>query len=173
MKKSRGTKRCVVGGMVALLGSAMAFLWFSSSEWRLVHELEEGSLTFEAGELMKSSQAGYGWLRLKRISDVYAQRPLQWWYAVGAGGESGLHSFGLFCYVDEQSSDGSSRVRLWAALPWPVPLAAVVCGVATLRSGLIARRRASEGTCIGCGYDLVGLADGTRCPECGNETVAT
>lgn len=46
---------------------------------------------------------------------------------------------------------------------WGLPVPLMVLGVAALRRA----RRRRGGLCVGCGYDLAGVA--SRCPECGAE----
>ena len=50
---------------------------------------------------------------------------------------------------------------------WPFPVLLWASGGWLVWSGRRARRRAMTGVCLKCGYDLVGLAAGAPCPECG------
>lgn len=56
-------------------------------------------------------------------------------------------------------------------LPLWVPLAATTFGSALLFWSTRTRRR--PGLCPNCGYDLTGLAAGTKCPECGERQIST
>lgn len=68
--------------------------------------------------------------------------PWEWWYH----------------YDPRTARAATLMVPLW----WPIVLVAAPTGVAWWRS----RRGAPKG-CPRCGYDLTGLAKGSRCPECG------
>lgn len=59
------------------------------------------------------------------------------------------------------AGDWFFKVPLW------VPLGASV--LATVVLFAMTRRRCRPGACGNCGYDLTGLAAGTKCPECGEE----
>lgn len=62
---------------------------------------------------------------------------------------------------------------LWLMNPWGVAafLAAIASAVAGSFVGAWLFRRAHEGICISCGYDLTNLTSG-RCPECGHRSEA-
>lgn len=74
---------------------------------------------------------------------------------------------------------GGALVRPYEGRTWLIARGCMVCvflaiGVVGAPIGLVrgvrAARRASRvkaWRCVGCGYDLGGLAFGTRCPECG------
>ncbi len=53
----------------------------------------------------------------------------------------------------------------WFGLPLWMPF--VLVGIPTAWLWWQDRRRAREGQCAACGYDLAGLAAGAACPECG------
>jgi hypothetical protein len=50
---------------------------------------------------------------------------------------------------------------------WPLPLVALAAGAVVARRGERAWQASGAALCSACGYDLRGLAAGTRCPECG------
>lgn len=50
---------------------------------------------------------------------------------------------------------------------WPLALAMFVGGAPLLLSGRRAQRRAQQGRCPSCGYNLAGLTLDSSCPECG------
>lgn len=57
---------------------------------------------------------------------------------------------------------------IWPGFAFNVLLNACVIGPLMLVPGWVVRaRRRRRGACVGCGYAMAGLAEGSRCPECG------
>lgn len=101
-------------------------------------------------------------------------------YFVGAG--EGLVGFGIARSIGKQIGLNieSSQLRLWwfeweytatekiiAAPIWLVLLLSMSTLFISWRIERTARRREVSGLCLKCGYDRSGLAQSTRCPECG------
>jgi hypothetical protein len=63
--------------------------------------------------------------------------------------------------------DHWSKGPKWHISLWPIPLLLWTPAALLLRSGILARRRATTGHCAKCGYSLAGLAADAPCPECG------
>lgn len=81
-------------------------------------------------------------------------------------------------FVESLHPLSTDRARLplrpvWAGLLVDVAVWGLVCYAAVFAWSDVRRwRRVRGGRCVGCGYDLRGLGDGTACPECGSSSMA-
>lgn len=78
---------------------------------------------------------------------------------------AGVFRNAWFRYATMKNTLGTTERWMYAPL-WPVALGSIAGGVGLLRWGLYAELR-RRGRCAFCGYDLRGLGEGARCPECG------
>jgi hypothetical protein len=151
-----GRKRRVAAWTLLLLGLLVAAVWVASGwwsiqwgrlEWRI--RLREGVLenvhqvgTESSGWRVRPVQPGIDWI-------LHDQEDARWnWQLVS------------------RRSDGTHYSNT-SVIVWPIPLLLWTPAALLLGSGSLARRRATTGQCVKCGYSLVGLALGSPCPECG------
>lgn len=68
--------------------------------------------------------------------------------------------------IGSGSSYGGWRYYVLMLPQWMVVAVLFIPSSFILKRELVQRRRAKRGECVGCGYNLTGLAE-PRCPECG------
>jgi len=179
-----GRKRRATGWTLLTLGVTVAGLWVASGWWSLAyvtsfppitvievrrgvvavdHDVNPYGAPFPVGfqvEGLKPAQSGLD--LLASGPEKGDQRP-SFYPRVPA--RNGLNA-AVFFRARATHRGTTTRIVLW-----PIPLLLFAVGIPTLRSGILARRRAATNSCTRCGYTLAGLDQGTACPECGKGAV--
>jgi hypothetical protein len=180
--KSRGRKRRICGWALVVVGVALTALlvWSAGAEgyviWggsrpgygRIALGVSRGVAFYHVTDAANWQSGVHRGpfdtpLRVELLARPLAQAPV----ASGTAGAPGRVDLLLCSYAwNAGTTVGLLRVAVWA--PAGCALAA---GWLLVLKGSRARRRAMEGACAACGYDLSGLGDVVVCPECG-KTVA-
>ena len=135
----------------AVLGVLLAVVWIGSGWWEVrwwgqngsVISVGQGRFEFGVGVLLPNRYRGGNW---HLGPEEY---PFRWWF------DWGQNSLGW-----------------WFEVPiWFPALISLALAATAFRLDTLARRRGRPGVCKACGYDLVGLAAGAVCPECGGKGV--
>ncbi len=165
-------KRRLAGLLLLALGLIMATALALSGRVWFGYSRGTWGVGVQGGVVVVLYESGRLWWM---PSDGWAARDLDpdergYSWVVPARPGPAVWSVGAAAYYDADARTGRKR---WLDLvAWPLAALTLVCGGALIWAGKLACRRAEAGQCKGCGYSLAGLADGTRCPECGGATGA-
>jgi hypothetical protein len=162
-----GRKRRAAGWFLAIVGGVAVGWWFCSRWWTVSCASPHGYARAEHGCLTvsNSSYPQWTWCGWKLYGD---QR--QWLATTGSmKGPAQVYNFDWWVISRLPPAWGGETV--WHVAAWPVPLVLWLGAAPLIGFGVWARRRALEGRCIECGYDLRGLKAGAVCPECGKGRV--
>ena len=141
-KKKPGRKRRVAGWLLLVIGVLITGVWGAVWCW-------------------SSAIAGWGVVVTPDGNVSTVQTPFA----------EGTERSWTISFVATSGQPGSGRTGVLVIL-WPTALAPLLGGGWLVWAGRRARRRAMAGCCVKCGYDLVGLAAGAPCPECGGVSVS-
>jgi hypothetical protein len=155
--KHSGRKRRVSGWSLLFLALLTFSAWLTSGWGAFVINTGHICIRFQYGLMVTD------WYSLARSG------PLTTWYPFRPLAEP---TWQMWRWGDQYDSYTEPSGRLvevpnFAMPGWLLPVLLTGAGVPFLRWGIVARRRARTGLCPACGYDMRGLTDGVRCPECG------
>ena len=162
-----GRKRRTLGWTILIFGVIVAGVWVAgrwwSAEWRLGKNCIFTRWGVVGCESSTSRLARYG-------TELRANPEPGWWMWCGWGDleDEVRRTYSRGFYWKQEIYVFSSRLTTFASIVlWPIPLLLLPPAALLLRSGIVARRRAMTGKCKVCGYDLAGLGECAKCPECG------
>lgn len=153
------------------LDSAPAF-----ADWRLSVDHTNGVLAMELSKHVQPARYSTNsvrdvrvhWMRKPVLPGVAQQQERQDIRALEGGWRLGPYG-ASYRRVQAYGTDSG----FW--LNARTPTAVLVCPLALVTGVLVMidvrrRRRRTRHLCVGCGYSLVGLPPGSRCPECGKKS---
>ncbi len=149
--------------MLLTLGLLVAALWVASGWWWLSYYTGESSLSLAKGRASISS--GGLPVNAERSLTLLPKkyRGLDWRVLADEPTWNGE----IVAFRRDRAQRGT--ITAVEFMLWPLPLLLCTTGGLAVWSGRRARRRALEGHCPTCGYNLAGLNRdaGGVCPECG------
>ena len=178
-----GRGRRVVGWVLVVAGVVVAGIWGASRWWsggyngsRLGFFVDHGVVGISVLDGPRPEWGPWGWFRIR---DVSGPNSCYWMIPEPDPWRFSVHLWIAGYYKSDYSSiimsNNQVMVSRWEysaqVVPWPFALVCLVSGGLLVRSGRRVNRRAMQGRCLKCGYDLAGLGDGVRCPECAGERV--
>lgn len=180
LRRRVGRGRRVVGWVLVVFGVLVAGVWVTSrwcglEVWkgRDGAGFARGVFVYWFGQM--SNPAGTS-LRVR--TDSFSEPDRKWFWSLTSGGTfptSGYPAGGdvwecfLARYMSYPAPLGLKTGGLWI-VTWPIPVGLLGAGGLCVWWGKWVRRQHDfETWCANCGYDLTGLGDGVRCPECAGE----
>lgn len=126
-----------------------AVVWVGSAWWWIGVELPPYTLlSLDEGTISQHDYLGvFDSAQFYNVSPAGGEAigPFRWWFVFG-----------------------DWPMATWSIPLWPFVLLSVAASVYQCRR---VARSFAQNSCSTCGYDLRGLQEGTKCPECGNANV--